>query len=326
MTTLKTIRRIALAGAVLASAMLALPFGSLAAIRTPVPKAPSVNTGGFTVVSTSSVTLKGGVNPHGIPTVYAFQYGTTTGYGTQTSPASVGNGAKGVDVSQTITGLSPGVTYHYRLIAKNAAGTTKGEDETFTTNKMPLTFKFTATPDPTVFGSSVSVSGVVSGTSAASREVVLQANPFPYLGGFKSTGSPELTNATGGFSFSVANLMENTKFRVATVGLPAANSHVVRERVAVRVSLHLGSAGRHGFVRLYGTVTPAEVGARVAFQLLRRGLPPLGIGKPVVQSATTGASRFSLVVRIRRAGLYRALAYVDNSRQVPGRSQPILID
>lgn len=325
MTTLTTSRRIAVTGALLASAALALPFGSQAAKTTPAPKAPSVYTGGFAVVSASSVTLKGSVTPHRLATAYKFQYGTATSYGAQTSSTSVGNGVTAVRVNQTISGLSPGATYHYRLIARNAAGTTNGQDETFTTEKMPFTFKLNATPDPTVFGGSFSVSGVVSGVGAASREVVLQFDPFPYLAGFKSTGSPQLTNATGGFSFAVANLMENTKFRVATVGAPAANSPVVHERVTAHVSLHLGSTGRHGFVRLYGTVTPAEVGARVYLQLLRPGLRPQSIAGTTVQRATAGASGFSRVLHIRRAGLYRALVEVDNERQEPGHSQAILI-
>ena len=122
MTTLTTNWRIALAGALLASAgTLALPFGSQAAAPAPAPKAPSVTTGGFVVVSTSSVRLKGGVDPRGLATVYYFQFGTTTRYGARTSSASAGSGAKGVKVSRTITGLSSGVTYHYRLIARNAA-------------------------------------------------------------------------------------------------------------------------------------------------------------------------------------------------------------
>ncbi len=325
MTTLTTNRRIVLAGALLMSAALARPFGSQAATATPAPKAPSVNTGGFVVVNPSSVALEGSVNPRGLATVYYFQFGTTTRYGARTSPASAGSGVEAVKVSQTIAGLSPGATYHYRLIARNAAGTTKGEDETFTTKKMPFTFKLAATPHPAVFGSSISVRGVMSGTGAANHEVVLQSDPFPYRAGFKSTGRAELTSATGRFSFSVADLKENTKFRVATVGVPAASSHVVRERVAVRVSLHLGSAGRPGFVRLYGTVAPAETGALVAFQLLQPGLPLRGVGRTVVQRATAGTSRFSHVVRIRSGGLYRAVVLVNNNRQVPGHSQAIMI-
>jgi hypothetical protein len=38
---------------------------------------------------------------------------------------------------------------------------------------------------------------------------VLQANPFPYTAGFKTVGNPELTKATGGFSFPVVGLLEN---------------------------------------------------------------------------------------------------------------------
>jgi hypothetical protein len=47
-------------------------------------------------------------------------------------------------------------------------------------------------------------------------------------------------------------------------------SPVVLENVAVRVAFHVRRARRRGFVRLYGTVAPAEVGALVGFQLLIR--------------------------------------------------------
>jgi hypothetical protein len=55
-----------------------------------------------------------------------------------------------------------------------------------------------------------------------------------------------------------------------TVGKPVVSSPVVVENVAVRVSFHVRRARRRGFVRLYGTVAPAEVGALVGFQLLSR--------------------------------------------------------
>ncbi len=324
MTSLTTNRRIVLAGALLASAALALPFGSRAATTAPAPKAPSVNTGGFMAVGTSAVTLKGSVNAHGLVTVYAFQFGTTTGYGAQTAPVSAGNGTTGVTVSQTITGLPPGVAYHYRLIATNNAGTTNGKDATFI-EKIPLRFELTGTPNPVVFGSPFTVSGVLTGTGAAGREVVLQANPYPYLGGFKNAVGPELTDSAGRFSFSLASLLETTRFRVITVGPPAATSSVVVAPVAVGVSLHVRSTGRHGFIRMYGTVTPAAVGARVGFQLLRPGLKPRTVSGTLVKPASASASRFSRVVRIRRPGLYRAFVQVSNGRQVSGHSRALLI-
>jgi hypothetical protein len=320
---------VALAGSILASTALMLPLGARAATSAPAPKLPSASTGGSLQVSISSATLKGTVNPHGAETSYVFQYGTTTAYGTQTATASAGNGTTQIQVSEPITGLAPGTIYHYRIVATSAAGTTDGRDGTFTTKKIPLKFKVLATPPIAVFGSSFMLSGVLSGTTAANHELVLQANKFPYLGGFKDTGSPTVTDAAGAFSFSVANLLETTQFRVATVataGVPAVNSTVVVERVAVRVSLHVRSTGRPGFVRLYGAVEPAEVGAPVTFQLLRNGFPPSNIGgKTEARRATTGESRFSLVVRIRRGGLYRALVDVSNGKQVSGHSRAILI-
>ena len=326
MTTLmSSSRRLALAGALLAGAVLALALGSQAATSAPTPKPPLVNTGGFPQVSTTSATLKGGVNPHGAETSYAFQYGTTTGYGAQTAPVAVGSGTTEVKVTQTITGLQSGTLYHYRLVATNAAGTTNGGDATFTTKKIPLTFKIAATPNPSVFGSSFSVTGVLSGTGAAGQQIALQAAPFPYLGGFKSTGATAVTDAGGNFSIRVANALLNTQFRVITMGVPVVKSGAVIERVAVRVSLHLRSTGRPGFVRMDGVVEPAVAGSSVGFQLLRSGHPPLSVAGTKVRHASASASRFSCVVRVRRGGLYRAYVQVDNGRQISNHSRAVRI-
>lgn len=326
----RTGRGIAVTCALLAGAALALPVGSHAAAAPPTPKPPTVYTGGYTTTETSpttgtsSVTLKGSVSPRGLATVYAFQFGTTTGYGAQTAPASAGNGTTSIAVSQTITGLPPGVTYHYRLIATNAAGTSNGKDATFV-KEIPLKFKLTGTPDPTVFGGPFTISGVLSGTGAASRAIVLQANPFPYLGGFKTTTPPQLTSATGAFSFRVANLMGSTQFRVAVAGVSPIYSQAVMARVAVRVSMSLSSTGRPGFVRMYGTVTPTEVGARVGFQLMRPGLGWQTVTGTVVRNANASTSRFSRVVHVRRGGLYRAIVRVNNEKLVSGHSRPLLV-
>ncbi len=325
LTTLTTNRRLALAAcALLVGAALALPLGSRAA-TTPAPRTPGINTNANPQVSTTSVTFSGGVNPHGLATVYAFQFGTTTGYGAQTAPTPVGNGTTEVKVSQKMTGLQPGTTYHYRLVAANGDGTTNGHDFTFKTMNIPLTFKLTGRPDPVVFGSPFSIGGVLSGTRAADREVVLQANTFPYLAGFKTTTAPQLTSATGAFSFSVANLVENTQFRVAVAGVSPVYSPAVVERVAVRVSMHLRSTGRPGFVRMYGTVTPAVTYAPVTFQLIRRGHRPLTVASTTVKPVRQGESRFSRVVRVRRGGLYRAFVQTPGGKHVSGYSRPLLV-
>jgi hypothetical protein len=106
--------------------------------RSPAPasaaaRAPAVTTSSPGDVGKSSATVSGTVNPNGQSTTYYFQYGTTTSYGTQTSPSQVGSGSTPVGVHQAIFGLSPNTTYHYRLVAQSSAGTTDGADKTLTT-------------------------------------------------------------------------------------------------------------------------------------------------------------------------------------------------
>ena len=96
-------------------------------------RAPSVSTGGASSITQSGATVSGTVNPNGQSTTYSFQYGTTTSYGSATSSQVAGSGNTAVNVSATLTGLSPGTTYHYRITATNAAGTAYGSDLTFTT-------------------------------------------------------------------------------------------------------------------------------------------------------------------------------------------------
>jgi len=297
------------------------------AVTSAAPKPPLAYTGGTAQLGLSSAVLKGTVNPRGSETSYTFQYGPTMVYGAQTPSAASGGGSTEVKVSQTLTGLQPATVYHYRLLATSSAGTAYGEDRTFATKPIPLTFKIAAQPNPDVFGSPFSVKGVLSGTGAANHQVVLQSNPFPYLRGFRNTGSPQLADASGGFSFLVMGLSQNTQFRVAAVGTPSVNSPAIAERVAVRASLHLRSTGRHGFVRLYGAVEPAQEGVRVGFQLLRAGHKPLNVGGTILRraNASTRASRFSRVLHIRRGGLYRAFVQVGNGKQVSGHSRAIRI-
>jgi hypothetical protein len=94
---------------------------------------PTATTGAALNTTANSARLTGSVNPNGQSTTYSFQFGTTTAYGLQTSPQSAGSGAQDQAVANTVTGLDPGTTYHYRVIATNASGTTVGNDRTFKT-------------------------------------------------------------------------------------------------------------------------------------------------------------------------------------------------
>ncbi len=97
--------------------------------------APTATTKAASAVSHSKATLNASVHPEGLATSYQFEYGTTTAYGSKApaSPKAVGSGSVAVAVSESISGLVPNTTYHYRITATNAEGTSYGQDQTFTT-------------------------------------------------------------------------------------------------------------------------------------------------------------------------------------------------
>jgi hypothetical protein len=92
---------------------------------------PAVNVGGASSVTTTAATVSGSVTANDAATSVAFQFGTTTSYGDSASLPSVG-GLSSQPVSAALTGLLPGTTYHYRLVASSPDGTTDSTDATFT--------------------------------------------------------------------------------------------------------------------------------------------------------------------------------------------------
>lgn len=99
------------------------------------PKVPLAETLGASAVTETGgfagATLNGVVNPNGVETKYYFQYGTTISYGKETAAVSAGAGTANLNESKAITGLTAKTTYHYRIVATNANGTTDGADGTF---------------------------------------------------------------------------------------------------------------------------------------------------------------------------------------------------
>lgn len=82
-----------------------------------------------------AATINAKVDPDALASEYHFEYGKTTAYGTEV-PLGGGKLAAGeapVAVSATLSGLEIGVTYHFRVVAGNSAGTTVGPDQVFTT-------------------------------------------------------------------------------------------------------------------------------------------------------------------------------------------------
>jgi hypothetical protein len=100
--------------------------------------APTIASSGATPGATSAI-LRGRIHPQGQPTTYRFEYGLTDSYG---SVVPVPDGAAGTGdtvrlVEESISGLEPSTTYHFRLVAENGTGRSEGPDRTFTTGPDP---------------------------------------------------------------------------------------------------------------------------------------------------------------------------------------------
>ena len=117
-----------------------------ASIGTPPETPPVVSTGPAEGIAQNTATLTGTVYPENTQTMYRFELGSSAAYGTVIFGGEAGRERGRVSVTQAVGNLQPGVTYHYRLVAVSAAGTTFGPDRSFTTTTFPQEIFQPATP------------------------------------------------------------------------------------------------------------------------------------------------------------------------------------
>jgi hypothetical protein len=82
--------------------------------------------GGATYLSSTSEMLNGLVNTTDPDSAYGFQYGTTPNFGQYTKTATVGAGT--TVVAATVTGLTPGTKYYFRLVVVGFCSTSSQTD------------------------------------------------------------------------------------------------------------------------------------------------------------------------------------------------------
>jgi hypothetical protein len=98
-----------------------------------------VETGAVANLAPESATLTGSLKPGGLDTHYYFEWGTTTSYGSKSPepPVDAGSGSESVKVETGLSGLLANTLYHYRIVAENSLGVTRGVDRKFTTSGPP---------------------------------------------------------------------------------------------------------------------------------------------------------------------------------------------
>jgi hypothetical protein len=107
---------------------------------------PLLEPAGVSHITTDSASVGFGVNPNGAATSYHVEFGTDISYGsTAPVPDAKPAGLRNVESilttqaqTQELHGLEAETTYHYRVVATNAAGTAAGDDRTFRTYAAPV--------------------------------------------------------------------------------------------------------------------------------------------------------------------------------------------
>ena len=293
--------------------LIALTLALLTPAAASAATKPGARTGVASLVQPTTATLSGRVDPNGAATTYWFQLGTTSLYGTETAHLPAGSGANPIPVTVPVGLLAPATTYHYRLIAQNAKGITKGARRTFKTKVQPLGVTLEASPNPvSPPGGPVVLRGQLTGTNNAGRQVVLQSNPYPFsrVEGFLNEGNPQVTDATGNFAFNLLSLPTTTQFRVLMPHKPSIVSPIVVAGAAVAVTTDAKKVARRRHsvsVRFSGTISPPTDSLRVHVQKYRNGVWT-NIAHTRAKHSTASRSTYSRRVRLYRSGLFRTVA------------------
>jgi plastocyanin len=221
------------------------------------PSKPVVSTGSASALSDTGATLNGSVNPSGQATTYYFNWGTTPAYGEETEHKSAGEGQTSLSKAEPITGLQPGTTYHFQIVASNASGTVSGADHMFTT---------TGPPTPTT-GTASAVGGTRATLAGSVNPGGHETTYFFEYGKTAAYGSTtaELNAGSGtgtvNVSVPLSGLSPETEYHFKLVAKNSAGEVGGADRSLTTLGPPLATTGQAGSVSdtaatLQGTVNP----------------------------------------------------------------------
>lgn len=184
--------------------------------------APTATTLAATSVGPSGALLNGRIHAGNGSTTVTFQYGPTTAYGsTVTADQSPVDGMTDTGVSRSISGLSGGTTYHFRVIAQNAAGTVYGGDLTFITGTPPTV----TTNNATAMGTAqATLHGTVNPQGAATVSFFEYGIDSNYGRIVYADQSPLTGSSNVSVSSVVTGLIPNTLYHFRAAGQNASGT------------------------------------------------------------------------------------------------------
>ncbi len=180
-----------------------------------LPQAPTVTTEPVSGITSNSATGNGTISSLGGPNPTAYGVCWSTSADPTTADSKTDEGAAGSTgvFTSSITGLSPNTTYYVRAYATNTAGTSYGNEVSFTTNGIA----------PTV--STQDASDITATSAVGNGNISDLGIPNPSQHGvcWNTGGSPTTADskteqgaviATGAFTSSISGLSPNTTYYV----------------------------------------------------------------------------------------------------------------
>jgi uncharacterized protein (TIGR02145 family) len=88
----------------------------------------------ITGLETNTVIVKASINPNYLPSALVIEYGITNNYGSSANPDQNSlTGGSAIDVNTSISGLTPGTMYYFRVNVQNDLGVIYGDGSNFIT-------------------------------------------------------------------------------------------------------------------------------------------------------------------------------------------------
>jgi hypothetical protein len=223
------------------------PYGAPVVLANP----PTVVTGSASALTPTSASLNATVNPNGSEVSECkLEYGISTSYGSSaTCTPSPGSGSSPAAVSASLTGLGANTTYHFRISATNAGGTSKGSDQAFTTppaqhwyrNEAPTAEGVSV---PTISWGTLTLSSPEGTMTCRTAAVGYIENP---VGGGPGVGASETFATAGCVAPGCPALIEVKPEKVPWLSELVEIAGAIRERstgIAVRVRCFVPATGK----------------------------------------------------------------------------------
>ena len=198
-----------------------ISYGADSTFTTPAAP-PSVITTAASSISAVAATLNGTVNANNMFTTVTFEYGLTTAYGTvvAATPGTLSSTTATAVLAQ-LTGLLPNTTYHFRVIAVSSAGTSYGNDLTFTTS---IIAPLVVTNLASVTTNSAQLNGTVTANNATTTVTFQWGLTTAYGNTINATPFTVNGMAPTPVTAALNGLPPNTTYHFRCVGVNAAGT------------------------------------------------------------------------------------------------------